>query len=278
MPTPKGLGQIPVPESAGKAAGEAAGLDRRQLTAVGKALRLLAAFRHAGPSVSLGVLAARAHMPKSTTFRLLTDLEGAGFVERAGADYRLGLSLFELGSRVDFNRPQGLREVAMHDMCHLYVQAGLPVHLAVLSGSQIVYVETLHKPESRRVLDVPGARAAASPTALGKAILAFRAPQDIRVVAEGGLVRETPHSITSPSRFIDELKQVRSSGIAFEREERALGLAAVAAPIVFDGQAIASVAVSGPTGSVNWTALGAKVKATAASITTSYERAMHNLH
>src|SRR6478752_7730681 len=90
--------------------------DDRQMTSVGKALELLAAFRGTIPELGVSELARRAGMPKSTAFRLLADLERAGFVARSGAKYRLGLSLFELGSRVGFCRPHGLRDVAIHDL------------------------------------------------------------------------------------------------------------------------------------------------------------------
>lgn len=269
MATPKGLGHIPAPSDRQlpDTTATESGLDSRQLTAVGKALVVLAAFRYARPSLSLAELAKRADMPKSTVFRLLSDLESAGFVERDGRDYRLGLSLFELGSRVDFNRPNGLRELATHDLVQLYTQTGMTVHLAVLSGSHIVYVEKLNRAGSDvRVVTVPGARTPASVTALGKAILAFRTPEDIRLVAEGGLVRRTQHSCTDPRRFLAELTRVRETGIAYEREENAIGVVSIAAPVIVDREAIASVSVSGAATGFPWATIEPRVKATAAAV------------
>lgn len=268
MATSIGLGSLP-------AAGEPheAGLSNPQVTAVRKALRLLAAFRGAAPELGLSELARRADMPKSTAFRLLADLESAGFVERNGSMYRLGLSLFELGSRVSFNRPNGLREVAMHDLSQLYVTTGLTVDLAVLSGTEIVIIERFQNARRPRTRRVPGFRVPASCTALGKAILAFSQPEDVRTTVEAGLPRLTAHSITEPGRFLAELKRVREAGVAHEREESALGIFSVSAPVMANGWAIASVALSGATTGVNWQFAEAQVRTAAESIARLHQMA-----
>src|SRR5690606_17835924 len=107
-PPGRGRTTMSTPENSGAldsalAATEAA--DKPRLTSVGKALRLLAAFRGLTPPVGVSELARRSGLPKSTAFRFLADLEEVGFVERVGANYRLGLALFGLGSRVTICRP-----------------------------------------------------------------------------------------------------------------------------------------------------------------------------
>jgi DNA-binding IclR family transcriptional regulator len=262
MPNPKGLRRI----DASAPDGDQAGLTTNQVTAVRKALTLLAAFRGTARDVGLTELARRAGLPKSTAYRLLADLESAGFVERDDTTYRLGLSLFELGARVSFNRPNGLRDIAMHDLSQLYVSTGLTVHLAVLSGTEIVYIERMQDARPTRIVTIPGARRAASCTALGKAILAFSDPADIKAVVDAGLVRKTGYSITSPQRFLAELTAIRASGVAHEREESALGLVSVAAPIIVDGLAVAAVSLSGATSGQNWRYAETRVRSAADNI------------
>ncbi|CAB4965848.1 unannotated protein [freshwater metagenome] len=262
MTTPEGLRRIDIAEPDV----DQADLTTNQVTAVRKALALLAAFRGTSRHVGLSDLARRAGLPKSTAYRLLADLESAGFVEREDSMYRLGLSLFELGARVGFNRPNGLRDIAMHDLSQLYVSTGLTVHLAVLSGNEIVYIERMQGGQPTRVLTIPGARRAASCTALGKAILAFSDPADIKAVVAQGLARKTSYSIISPQRFLSELKGIRETGVAHEREESALGLFGVAAPIIVDGYAIAAVALAGPTSGVTWRSAESRVRSAADNI------------
>lgn len=244
--------------------------DDRQMTAVGKALELLAAFRGTVPELGVSELARRAGMPKSTAFRLLGDLERAGFVARSGAKYRLGLSLFELGSRVGFCRPNGLRDVAIHDLSELHVHTGLTAHLAILEGTDVVYVEKVHAGTPSRVVTVPGARMPASCTGLGKAMLAFSDGTTVRDVVEAGLPRRTRNSITEPGRFVRELRRVRETGVAYDREEGTLGLSCVAAPVIVGGRVIAAISASGPTHGTNWTRIESHVRRAAAGISKAY--------
>ena len=165
----------------------------RQVTSVGKALRLLAAFRGITPPAGVSELARRAGLPKSTAFRFLADLEEVGFVERDGSDYRLGISLFELGSRVWVCRPNGLRDSAMHHMSELHVRTGLSAHLGVLEGTEVVHIAKVnHTVQTMRGHLQPGSRRPATCSALGKAILAFSGKDTVRNVVESGLERRTP--------------------------------------------------------------------------------------
>lgn len=248
----------------------AEGSDSRQATSVGKALQLLAAFRGTKPELGVSDLARRAGMPKSTAFRLLADLESAGFVERSGTKYRLGISLFELGSRVGFCRPNGLRELAMHDLSELHVNTGLTAHLGVLEGGEVVYVEKVHGGNPLRTVTTPGARQPASCSGLGKAMLAWTGPQEVRFVVEAGLPRLTRNSITEPGRFFRELDRIREAGVAYDREESALGLTCVAAPLIAGGRVVAAVSVSGPTVGANWPTAETHVRRAASRIGRRY--------
>lgn len=238
----------------------------RPTTSVAKALQLLTAFRQARVDLSLSELARRAGVPKSTAFRLLGELEQSGFVSRNGTKYRLGVSLFELGARFSVCRPQGLRDNAIHFLSHLHTTTGLTVHLAVLDGPEILYVEKIHGPKTPLVRTMPGQRNPASCTALGKALLAFGTGEDLATVLNAGLPRMTPHSITDHTRFIAELDRIRTSAIAHDRQECRRELVCVAAPIIVHGTVEAAVSVSGPTAGVRWDRVETLVRRAALSI------------
>lgn len=243
-----------------------------RMTSVGKALGLLAAFRGISPPVGVSELARRAGLPKSTAFRLLGDMEKAGFVERDGLDYRLGMALFELGSRVKFCRPNGLRDTAMHHMSGLHVQTGLNVHLAMLDGNAAVYIAKItHSRTTLRGHFQPGASVAASCSALGKAMLAFSSRETIKSVIAQGLPTPTKYSIREPAQLIRELSKVHETGVAFEREEAALGVGSIAAPIKLDRRAVAAVAVSLTPPLINADRIAALVRQTAEQISREHE-------
>ena len=121
----------------------------------------------------------------------------------------------------------------------LHRATGLVVHLAVLDGADVVYLE---KVGDQRIPTRVGARQPAHCTAVGKAILAYcddDTELDLRV-------RETKYSISSSAQLAVELAKVRAHGVAFEREESLLGFGCVAAPIGCPGEAVAAVSVCGP--------------------------------
>lgn len=226
---------------------------QRPATSVAKALQLLSAFRKAHTDLTLTELAGRAGLPKSTAFRLLGELEQAGFVSRHGTKYRLGVSLFELGSRVSMCRPQGLRDTAIHFLSQLHAATGgLTVHLAMLEGPEILYLEKIHGPRTPRVRTMPGQRKPASITALGKAMIAHGSAADLQAVLDHGLTRRTHFSIMHPDRFLDEMNATRRDGVARDHEESATGLVCVAAPIVVHGSVEAAVSVSAPSAGFAW--------------------------
>ena len=214
-------------------------------TSIGKALALLEAFPDDVASVGVTELARRSGVAKATAFRLLAQLERRGYVERVGDGYALGRRLFELGNRVGPCRPRGLREVALPYLTEVYERTRRTVHLAVLDGSDVLYVEKLPVHGMRTPTRV-GARVAASCTALGKAQLALGDGGAVEDLLRAGLRPRTPYSIAAPGAFTAELARIRADGVAYDREEAALGLACVAVPIVRGERVLGAVSVSGP--------------------------------
>lgn len=245
--------------------------DKERVTSVGKALRLLAAFRGITPPIGVSELARRSGLPKSTAFRFLADLEEVGFVERDGANYRLGLSLFELGSRVTVCRPNGLRDTAMRHMSELHVKTGLNTHLGVLDGTEVMHVAKVnHGLQTLRMHLQPGSRVPATCSALGKAMLPFSGKDTVRAVVEAGLPRRTPYSITEPQRLLRELAGIRDNGVAMEKEESTMGIIGIAAPIMLDGRAVGAVGLTMPAPATHIPKLSAAVRAAAAGISADH--------
>ena len=229
--------------------------DSASTASVTKALRLLDVFRSEGPVLGVSELARQAGVAKSTAFRLLALLEEAELVERDGRGYHLSWRLFELGTSVQRRWPSGLREIAAPWLTEVFVRAGgNVVHLAVLDGTDVLYLDKVSSPRSPRVPTAVGSRVPATYTALGKAILASSPSPVVRAVVEAGMPRLTAYTITESGRMVAELQRIRQSGIAVDREESTLGLTCVAAPIITGAHTIAAVSVSGPTSNFDVTA------------------------
>lgn len=217
------------------------------LASVSKAVLLLEALNAADGPLGVSLLARRTGMPKSTAFRLLAHLETSGFVERSEKAYQLGRRLFEFGNHVEACRPRGLRDVALPHMVDLQQRSNATVHLAVLDGSDVVYLEKVHGLSSPASPTSIGARNPASCTAVGKLLLAFAEPDHLRAVLAAGLPRRTPFSVVQPGLLLQQLTAARRTGLAYDREEAQLGLSCVAAPIVRDARVVAALSMSAPT-------------------------------
>jgi len=221
-------------------------------TSVDKALALLDVFENIDTSLGVSELARRAGLPKSTAFRLLAVLEQRQLVERQEARYRLGTRLFELGHRVSYCRPHSLRDTAVPFLGDLYELTHETVHLGVLDGADILYLEKLFGHQRVKAPSAVGARVPAYCSALGKALLAVSSPDSVSATLARGLEPRTGYTIVVPSMLQEELETVRDRGVAFDLEESGVGVNCVAAPIFARiGRVLGAVSVCGATARFN---------------------------
>jgi DNA-binding IclR family transcriptional regulator len=201
-------------------------------TSVGKALAVLDAFRGGGVLLGVSQIADRAHIPKSTAHRLLGVLVDSGYVERVEARYQLGRAAFELGNMVAECRPRNLRAIAIPYMADLHRTFDATVHLAVLDGKDVLYVEKIYGHNGVEVPSQIGGRVPALCTALGKAILAFSDDATITRALAQRVPRLTVKTMINPSLLLSALRKTRETGIAHDCEGSSLGAHCIAAPIV----------------------------------------------
>ncbi|MEU2777634.1 IclR family transcriptional regulator [Streptomyces sp. NPDC007162] len=216
-----------------------------QQTAVDKALVLLKSLASMDGEIGVSELARRSRLTKSTAFRLLGILQRNDLVERVGSNYRLGSQLVSIGERVYGATPVLLREQLLPHLVDLYELTHETVHLAVLHGTDIVYVNKIHGHRAARSPSRIGARLPAYCTGVGKALLAF--DHDLAEAAvSAGLPARTEYTLTEPHRFREELRNIRQEGIAFDRQEALSGLTCVAVPILGpSGRPVAALSVAG---------------------------------
>src|SRR6201996_9686377 len=95
-----------------------------------------------GPGrLSLVQVGRRPGLPRSSAHRLLERLVQLRWLRRQGRDYELGMRLVELGSlTVHQDR---LHRAALPFLHELHRATGLVVHLAVLDGADVVYLEKI---------------------------------------------------------------------------------------------------------------------------------------
>ena len=226
-------------------AGGAGDLHDAAQSSASKAVALLGALaRIRCSSFGLTELAEDMGLPKSTTHRLLKTLEEHRFVARSGPRYRLGGRFFELNEAARWSEYGELRDAACRPLGWLFERSdAIAVHLAALSGPDVVYLDKITRPEGARLPSRVGGRFPATCTALGKAMLAFSDRSVVKAALSMPLARVTPYSIAVHRRLLEQLDQVRVTGYAVECEEACQGTLCVAAPILYEGRATAAISL-----------------------------------
>jgi IclR family KDG regulon transcriptional repressor len=218
-----------------------------RLSSVTTALRLLKAFSEKDDEIGISTLSKRLGIAKSTVHRLAVTLVSEGMLEQdtESGKYRLGIALFGLGALV--RRRMNVSTQARPYLFALRERTNETVHLAILDGSEIMYVYNLESPQAIRMRSDLGVRKPAYCTAEGQAILAFQPAETVERIIREGLLPRTPQTIIDPTRLMRALDTIRQRGCAIEDQESEIGMRCIAAPIRNDaGEVVAAVAVAGP--------------------------------
>nr|NLI49719.1 IclR family transcriptional regulator [Propionibacterium sp.] len=214
------------------------------VSVIKRASLLLEGFGPDRQTLSLADLIRSSGLPRSTAHRLAEELTELGWLNRVDGGYQLGMRLFELGELVPVQR--NLSQLALPHMEDLRTATGASVHLAILDGTEVVYLQVLSAKQAPPMNSRRGGRLPAHVTGVGKAMLAFADPQTVQRVLATGLPPMTPRSITTPGHLNRELAAIRASGIAYDREESNVGVLCAAAPVFGpDGGVRAAISVSG---------------------------------
>jgi DNA-binding IclR family transcriptional regulator len=200
------------------------------------ALDTLAGFGAAG--APLATLAQAVGVSKPTLHRTLAALRHRGYAEQTpdGA-YRLGPAALALGST--YLAEENLPALLHPALTALSEKTDELVHLGVLAGREVVYLDKVEPQRAVRVWSAVGRRRAAATTALGRALLSVQELDDAALARFAG-------SDSSTERLREALAEARATGIAGETEENEVGIACIAVPLLRAGRAVAAVSITAP--------------------------------
>jgi DNA-binding IclR family transcriptional regulator len=206
-----------------------------------RALQVLQLFRTPGETLTVGEVAARLGVHRSTASRLVSTIEARGFLERAaGERLRLGPESARLGRIAVAGRD--LLTIAKPIMDRLAGETGEAVTLAVPAREEVLTVAESDGPHFVSSGNWVGVQTPLHCAADGKVLLAFGAARS-GGEALAGLTRRT---ITDAEALARELETVRRRGFAVARSELEEGLNGLAVPVWDGGSCIAALCVSGP--------------------------------
>lgn len=217
------------------------------IESVDRALRLLSTFRNR-PAISLSEVADELAITRSSAHRLLAMFVWHGYAQQnpRTKEYLVGPRLLELGLGV-------LRQMEIVGRARPFIRElaerfGETVHLAVLTGSEVSFVDGIESTKPLRAGLRVGVSLPAHATATGKVLLAALPPAELDVLYPGvALDPCTPHTLGRRADLETELAVIRELGYAVNDQESEPGLVAVA--VAFPdptGVARAAVAVATP--------------------------------
>lgn len=221
--------------------------DSSPAIAVERALNILEAAAHRRDGLTNSEISRKLAIPKSSASYILRTLERRGYLRRdpESGRYRLGLKILSLGGDAQANLD--IADVALPFMRALEEKIHMTVHLAVLDQGEAVYIEKVEAPGFFKVNTWVGRRMFLHSTSVGKCLLAWLPKHEVEaLVKHEGLKKRTPKTITTMSKLLADLEQVKLQGYAMDDEENSLGARCLGAP-VFDvtGNVVAALGASG---------------------------------
>lgn len=215
---------------------------------LGKALDIVTAIANASHPMRFTDLLKEVHQPRGTLHRNISNLleEGLIAMNPESHIYSLGPRLLQLASRA-WNDNE-LRGIAQPHLQKLNELAGETVHLAILQGDQVVYLDKFEAHQSLRMHSQIGRSAPVYCTGVGKAILSGLSEDKFETLANSLTFKSfTENTITS----VDGLRADRAAsiarGYAIDAEEHEAGIRCAAAPIQHrDGALLGGVSVTAP--------------------------------
>lgn len=213
--------------------------------------RALSTLLHVGESgprgLTLAECAVHLGYSKPTVHRILRTFHARGFLrlDRERGLYTLGVANLRLG--MTFLEQLDLRAEALPVLREIGARTSETVHLGVLDGSDVVYIEKVESAHPVRMYSQVGHTMPAHSTGIGKAILAFLPEEELEGVLPQCLEARTPATITDRNALVEHLAETRRRGYSIDDVENEEGIRCVGAP-VFDhtGAVCAGISIAGP--------------------------------
>jgi len=214
---------------------------------LGKALEVLDIIALADSPMRFTDILNRVDQPRGTLHRQLSNLVEEGLVQtNPDGTYDAGLRLLKLAARAWSKN--SFRAIAENHVRKLHEATGETIHLGVLNGLEVIYVD---KVESNQTVRMHSQLGNASPlycTGIGKAMLALLDEDECaNRAAQFEYVKYTDTTLHTSKMLLREIEQIRTLGVSHDREEHEVGIRCVSAGIGGEGYStIAGVSVTAP--------------------------------
>lgn len=199
---------------------------RSGIQVIARAAAILRSLKNENDGLSLGQIAERVDLPRSTVQRIVGALQAERFVIAASPDrgIRLGPEIGALAKSARIDVLEMLRPY----LVDLARRTKETVDLAIFRSKRLVFVDQISGTHRLRTVSFVGESFPLCNTANGKACLAKLSDKQVlaRLADEKPSIAEDPASLQA---YLAEIETVRSTGVAFDRDQHTVGISAVGA-------------------------------------------------
>ena len=200
-------------------------VEKNQVQVIARAARILRALEDEDGGLSLGQIAERVQLARSTVQRIVASLQTEKLVMAASPNgrVRLGPAILRLAASVrsDFVRR------ARPFLTELSNELRETVDLAAVRRDHLVFIDQVTGSHRLRTVSAVGEVFPLYCTANGKAYLSRLDESAIERLIGRAYEARTPKTLTRLDELLVDLRAARKSGIAYDREEHTLGICAV---------------------------------------------------
>lgn len=199
---------------------------RSGIQVIARAAAILRSLKNESEGLSLGQIADRVDLPRSTVQRIVGALQAEQFVIAASPDRGIRLGP-EIGALAEAARIDVL-EMLRPYLVDLARRTKETVDLAVFRSKRLVFVDQIPGTHRLRTVSFVGETFPLCDTANGKACLAKLTDKQVlaRLAEEQPLLAEDPAELQA---YRNEIETVRETGVAFDRDQHTVGVSAVGA-------------------------------------------------
>ena len=199
--------------------------DKSQVQVIARAATILRALEEENAGLSLGQIAQRVNLARSTVQRIVAALETEKLVIAATPNgrVRLGPTILRLAASVrsDF------MTLTRTFLERLSEELHETVDLSTVKKDHLVFIDQVIGSQRLRAVSAVGDTFPLYCTANGKAYLAQLADSAVEALLGRMYEARTPKTLTRLDALLADLKTVRRTGVAYDREEHTLGICAV---------------------------------------------------
>lgn len=203
------------------------------VSSLAKGLAVLQIFNRDRPELTVSEVAKAAQITPAAARRCLLTLQELGFVTSHGRRFLLTPRVLRLSEA--FLSSVSMQEVMQQFLQEMVDATGDSASVAVLDGTDVLYVASVSAKRSFQVTPTIGTRYPAYATSLGRAILSRSPAHLVDAVLEASNITDlTAKTVTDPAHIRKAIEAAAQTGIAESDEQLVYGVVSVAVPLIDD--------------------------------------------